>query len=125
MWPPPIKYLNDIGVVFDGLFVDIIIVTITTGWTTLRPVASLDAAVDVLDNGRFRNLTVRRLTFCKARSCLAVRAYNRQLSHRAWFHMTSREFHFRAQCDNESQSREQWRTQEFCSGGGGGFSKLS
>jgi hypothetical protein len=72
----------------------------------LRPVASLDAAVDVLDNRHFRNLTVRRLTFCKPWSRLAVLFNNRELSHRAWFHMTNREFHFRAQCDNESQSRE-------------------
>ena len=72
----------------------------------VRPVASVNAAVDVLDNRRFRNLAVRRLTFCKPRSSLAVRVNNMELSHRAWFHMTNHEFHFRAQCDNESQSRE-------------------
>ena len=72
----------------------------------VRPVASVYTAVDILDNRRFRNLTARRLTFCKPRSRLAVRDNNRELSHRAWFHMTNHEFHFRAQCDNESQSRE-------------------
>ena len=72
----------------------------------VRPVASVDAAVDVLDNRLFRNLAVRRLTFCNPRSHLVVRVNNRELSHRAWFHMTNHEFHFRAQCDNESQSRE-------------------
>ena len=72
----------------------------------VRPVASVDAAVDALDNRCFRNFAVRRLTFCKPRSRLAVRVINRELSHRAWFHMTDHEFHFRAQCDNESQSRE-------------------
>ena len=39
----------------------------------VRPVASVDAAVDVLDNRHFRNLTVRRLTFCNPRSRLVVR----------------------------------------------------